>query len=1620
MRNQLQKIFGIFIVLLVFSMNVRALNPTFQVEIKNDAQIAPNQYIFDVYVKSTSFVYEQMGFQAGFFVNNAVLNGGVIKPTIVSGFSDLVSAAQQTNANLSMAGTGTSYGIKMTGTTVSGQGNGTMIGLTEMRICRILLTNQVSATDATPVNFTTGSHMNLSWSFVNTPWKTKLNAYVTTNGGVSYTLTDISIGATSSFVTTNYVNPALNVSNVPTVFAISGGGSYCAGVAQSGINLTLANSETAYTYQLFKGGVAEGTPVAGTGAAITWSNLTAGVYTVEATDASNTPMTGSVTVTELPSPAKPVVSVVNNCDGTSTLTIDNSASGATFTWTGGLAATNPTTASTGGSYTVTQTAGGCTSMASDAAIAAPKQTPATPIASVMDNCGNSEFSISNLESGATLTWYDGANAVHIGNNYSVNNSVTLTAKQVKDGCTSLASNAVTSTPITAVTPAVSIAADLNNVCAGTTVVFTPTPVNGGATPAYEWFVGAVTQGSSATFSYVPANGDVVSCILTSAESCVTAATATSNAVTMTVNAPVTPSVSILADLNNVCAGTTVTYTSTPVNGGANPIYQWKVNGFVSGGLSSFSYMPSNGDVVSLVLTSDLSCVTTSIATSNEITMNVTTAVTPSVSIAADLNNVCAGTTVVFTPTPVNGGATPAYEWFVGAATQGSSATFSYIPANGDVVSCIMTSAESCVTAATATSNAVTMTVNAPVTPAVTLVSNVNNVCAGTNVTFTATPTVGGSTDYAWYVNGFYSNNGPTNSFSFTPFNGDVVSCIITSDLTCVTSATAASNNVIMTVNALVTPSVTIAPDANNVCAGTTVTLTATPVNGGVPSYQWVVNGVNAGTLVTYSYVPSNGDVVYCEMTSTATCASPVMATSADVNMVVNPLVTPSVSIVSDLNNVCAGTNVTYTATPVNGGNPVYQWKVNGNNVGTNMATYAYMPANGDVVTCEMTSDLACVTSATVSSNSINMIINAIPSTPVISQNADCNSATLSTTAAGNLMWSTGATTSSIVVGNGTYTLNTTVNGCISANASITVTLPAPMIQAVTIVSSANPSNQYANVTYTATVVPSTAGQTFAWYVNGVQQINFTASTFVYTAAVDGDIVYCMALPTGCYLGGTSNSVTQNVTTVYLTNTWLGNSNVWNSAANWSLNAVPLSNHDVIIPSAVANFPIIAAPAVCHNITIENAAQLINNSTLAIGGMVKVKQLLTASKWHFMSSPISNAKALAFSNANPNNAGQNLYLQKYNESWDGLSGSPWYDVIDGNLEIMSAGKGYEAWSDNNHVVTMEGTQLNSASVTIPLSWSSPNIFLKGYNLVGNPFPSALNVNNSNTWPLANVIPALYLWSAGFGNYLTWDGALTGSIGGVIAANQSFFVVANGPAASYTIPATAKTFGGTFHKSTVNDRLTLDVKGNNYQDQATIRFDANATSNYDSQFDVKKIFGLDEAPQFYSVIQNEILSINALPSLTGVVVVPMALKVGANGTYTITASEMNSFANGTTIMLEDTKTNTFTNLNQQSVYTFTANVADNANRFKVHFGVNGINENNNGNISIYSNKNVIYVNNNSKETVKEIVVMNMLGQQILSKKAANSTVNTITMDVATAYYVVKVVTANKVYTEKVYVK
>lgn len=92
-----------------------------------------------------------------------------------------------------------------------------------------------------------------------------------------------------------------------------------------------------------------------------------------------------------------------------------------------------------------------------------------------------------------------------------------------------------------------------------------------------------------------------------------------------------------------------------------------------------------------------------------------------------------------------------------------------------------------------------------------------------------------------------------------------------------------------------------------------------------------------------------------------------------------PIITPEIFISALANPVCQGTSAVLTATGVNAGSfPQYQWKVNGVNTGTGSTVYSYIPAQGDGVTCILTSSEACATGNPATGNTVTMATKPLP------------------------------------------------------------------------------------------------------------------------------------------------------------------------------------------------------------------------------------------------------------------------------------------------------------------------------------------------------------------------------------------------------------------------------------------------------------------------------------------------------------------------------------------------------------------------------------------------------------------------------------------------------------------
>jgi len=966
----------------------------FLLTIQNVVQTAPNIFEFDIYLLDTDAnqPFQLATIQEGINFNLGILNGAATTATmvtIVPGSSQLPSGMEPISVSTTSIGL-----IRVAGRAAPGAGNGFNVSQVApgTRITRLRLTNSVAFTaSSTPnMSFTSSTASNPSYA-------TRVAIYV----GTVNTQLVVTPGVNANVLENPVLNPP-----VPLAFNVTGTGSYCQGGL--GTPVGLSGSQTGVTYTLYKDAVAQVPTVAGTGAAITFGNQTVGTYTVEGTNgAGTTAMTGSAIITEDTPVAVSVTASPNDnnvCQGTQVTFTASPTNGGTpsYQWyknsvqVGSNQATYTfAPANNDEVYVVMTSSLGCTT-GNPATSGTTTMTviPSVPVSVAIAPDQNNVCAGTSVTFTATPTnggspsyqWY--LNGSTTGADQDTYTFTPANGDQVYVIMTSSLGGCLTGNPATSATTtmivnynpvSVTIAPNANPVCSGSDVTFTATPVNGGSA-SYAWYLNGSPAGlNQATFTFTPANGDQVYVILTSDLTCTgTTNPATSATTTVTVTAPLAVSVTASPDLNNVCAGTSVTFTATPTNGGT-PSYQWYRNGSPAGTNSAtYTFVPANNDAVYVVMTSSLTCVTGNPATSGTTTMVVNPLIPVSVTAVVDQNNICQGTSVTFTATPVNGGTTPSYQWYRNGSPAGTnSATYTFVPNNNDQVYVVMTSnLGGCITGSPATSNTTTMAVYPPLVASVTASPNQNNICAGTSVTFTATPVNGGTTpSYQWYRN---SAPAGTNSatYTFVPNNGDQVYVVMTSGITvCISGTPATSNTTTMVVNPLLPVSVTASPDQNNVCQGTSVTFTATPVNGGTPSYQWYRNGSPAGAnQATYTLVPNNGDQVYVTMTSSLTCISGSPATSATTTLVVNPLLPASVSIAPDQNNVCQGTSVTLTATPVNGGTPSYQWRLNGNIVGTNSATYTYVPSNNDQVYVVMTSSLTtCVTGSPATSNTVTMV-----------------------------------------------------------------------------------------------------------------------------------------------------------------------------------------------------------------------------------------------------------------------------------------------------------------------------------------------------------------------------------------------------------------------------------------------------------------------------------------------------------------------------------------------------------------------------------------------------------------------------------------------------------------------
>ncbi len=546
------------------------------------------------------------------------------------------------------------------------------------------------------------------------------------------------------------------------------------------------------------------------------------------------------------------------------------------------------------------------------------------------------------------------------------------------------------------TPSVTLSADQNNVCPGTLITFTVTDsTNGGTDPTFAWDINGTTVGGDQNqiATDTLSNGSTVNVVMTSNDACASPTTANDN-VSVTISSSLTPSVTLSADQNNVCPGTLITFTVTDsTNGGANPSFDWDINGTTVGGDQNqiATDTLSNGSTVNVVMTSNDACASPATANDN-VSVTISSSLTPSVTLSADQNNVCPGTLITFTVTDsTNGGADPTFTWDINGTTvagdQNQIATDTL--SNGSTVNVVMTSNDACASPTSANDN-VSVTISSSLTPSVTLSADQNNVCPGTLITFTVTDSINGGTDptFAWDINGTTVAGDQNQIASDTISDGSQVTVTMTSNNTCATPGPVSDNHIVAISSAPV-PSVTITASQTDMCPGEAVTISVNDsTNGGPdPTFAWTINGnsvagdVNEITLDTLTSSSSVG----ITMTSSEACATPG-SVSDNITITVGVGVIPSVVITADQTNICNGNLVSFNITEINneGSSPLYEWLINGISSSNTTTFDSDNLQDGDIVSLLVTSSEDCATPNQVESNPI--VISVDPCLPIVIPN----------------------------------------------------------------------------------------------------------------------------------------------------------------------------------------------------------------------------------------------------------------------------------------------------------------------------------------------------------------------------------------------------------------------------------------------------------------------------------------------------------------------------------------------------------------------------------------------------------------------------------------------------------
>lgn len=598
----------------------------------------------------------------------------------------------------------------------------------------------------------------------------------------------------------------------------------------------------------------------------------------------------------------------------------------------------------------------------------------------------------------------------------------------------------------------------------------------------------------------------------------------------------------------------------------------------------------------------------------------------------------------------------------------------------------------------------------------------------------------------------------------------------------------------------------------------------------------------------------------------------------------------------------------------------------------------------------------------------------------------------------------------------------------------------------------------------------------------------TATTTPYTAGTPAVTVYIR--PTMAQLEQTTYSFTATavlnngcsasslVTIDNKSKVWKGtNSNDWNDPNNWLPVGVPDSTTCVIIPDVTStNYSNIGGAGYdafgrTLQVLEDGELQLRSGNTITIGNFVEVRgngifniedtasliqiddvantgtitmrrnATLKALDYVYWSSPVANFASSAISPATPTGL-----IWKWEPTTSTSYTNQFGNWVNGN-EAMTIGRGYivrspSGWPTANTTFTANFVGVpNNGTILRPITrWTYTGVPTAGptgtlvtenddnWNLLGNPYPSAISADAFISTNITHLHGFVDLWTHGAppaaiadpfyqdyqlnynpNDYLRYNhlGGTQFGFDGKIGAGQGFFVLMTDAGTMSEVATFNNSMRSKDHRNDQFFRTTATttssietverhriwmklVAPSGLSSDMLVGYATGATNSLDATFDAMNK-GVKVNFELYSLNEGEGLSIQgrALP-FDSTDTIPLGVAISQNGIQTIAITSADGLFESPTqgIYLEDLVLNVIHDL-RAAPYTFTAAPGRYENRFVLRYTNETLGNNdfiNNNSVMVISNTNLSVVS--IQESIQSVLVFDVLGRLLVNKQNTNS--------------------------------